>query len=847
MDKNTGGSPEETPNAVSGGRLRFSSIVEAAEAAADRMPWREDPAAAAWRGGPRGRRQAPRWSAWSRQMAPATRLAAVLFFCSVVIGWPLGKMIAYREINGTLEGWSPFAGLPLEAFMLATLVPILILLIGYIMSRQLAMMEAAETIARAAQQFMSPDEAAEGNVRSVGLVVREQMDAMNAGLDDALTRLATVEAMIRQHVEVIESAGASVENRASGAVMRIADERTRLIELTEHLNRQADAFATAIAEKAQASIEALHSADDLTERAQAQLEERLLRLENAAQKALVSFNSLSEALAAADETMRATAGAIEVSTTETKAATERAIRASEAAAESAARNAANVGASAARAAEEAKKAADAAIETAAESVARIGERAQRASEEAKRAADEAIENSAREAERAARAAYEAAEREAQRIAENASRLLGDVQKSTGDLLSRVSTDTEQAAAAANKLSESAQKSAEIAARASADVVKASAEAEAHAQNALAKSEESAKRIEERNKALAEARSALEEENKRLESLIEEQRKRADRLADAIATQTERLSKLAEVQIREQEAAARLAEQQRILREREEAARREAEKKAAEEKAAAEREALRLKELERQEQEKKEAAEKEQAEKARARKASDAKKMQNGKDPEGVLDLGDAERKDGDANGARKRLDEMAEDIAQRRKPKAANNDAPLDLTGADRKSGDGKRRDKQKVTWREILEATDDAEPLDLAAASTKEPQPSPDGAADAIKIISKLQNFTFSLETRLYGEPPAALKERFERGDRNVFANRLLRLNETDVKRRIRFESGRDKAFERDIHDFLQGFERLLEDATTSETADEDLEEYLSSPLGRVYLLIGATVGYFA
>ena len=161
--------------------------------------------------------------------------------------------------------------------------------------------------------------------------------------------------------------------------------------------------------------------------------------------------------------------------------------------------------------------------------------------------------------------------------------------------------------------------------------------------------------------------------------------------------------------------------------------------------------------------------------------------------------------------------------------------------------GDASRRTKKSVSWREILDATDEAEPLDLAAASTTKPQSPNDGAANAIKIISDLQNFTFDLETRLYGDPPTTLRERFERGDRNVFANRILRLNETDVKRRIRMESGRDKQFERGIHSFLQGFERLLEDATTSETADEDLEEYLSSPLGRVYLLIGATVGYFA
>ncbi|MBY0421434.1 MAG: hypothetical protein K2Q06_03960, partial [Parvularculaceae bacterium] len=153
------------------------------------------------------------------------------------------------------------------------------------------------------------------------------------------------------------------------------------------------------------------------------------------------------------------------------------------------------------------------------------------------------------------------------------------------------------------------------------------------------------------------------------------------------------------------------------------------------------------------------------------------------------------------------------------------------------------KRDKQSVSWKEILDATDGAEPLDLASAQT-----GPKGqGADAMRIIGELQVFTVELERRLYGEPPTALRERFDNGDRNIFAARLLRLNEADVKRRLRAETARDKAFDRDVHAFLQGFEALLEDATTSATVDEDLEEYLSSPLGRVYLLIGATVGYFA
>ncbi|MEM1193125.1 MAG: hypothetical protein AAGH42_06995, partial [Pseudomonadota bacterium] len=83
--------------------------------------------------------------------------------------------------------------------------------------------------------------------------------------------------------------------------------------------------------------------------------------------------------------------------------------------------------------------------------------------------------------------------------------------------------------------------------------------------------------------------------------------------------------------------------------------------------------------------------------------------------------------------------------------------------------------------------------------------------------------------------------------GDRNVFANRLLRLNESDVKKRIRLECAKDRQFERDIRRFLSDFDGLLEEAAQSDFVDDELREYLGSPLGRMYLLIGEIVGYFA
>lgn len=768
----------------------------------------------------------------ARDLETGCRMAAAFIFCAVFIGWPLGTLIGHFVGAGaiTLKGWS--LGESYSGYVLfGILGPPAFWLLGYVASRVMSMVGAGEAIALAAQQFLEPDKAAIATVETVGAVVRGQMEALNAGIDDALIRLASAEAMIRQHVGAIEQAGAAVESRTTIAAERVASERARLIDLTETLNARADDFATAIAEKAHANIEALENAGTATLEAESRFDDRLARLEAAAQRALMSFDALAHALAEADEHMRATTGSVESSAAEVKRVSELAARIADAAAESAARNAANVGMFAGNAADRATKAADAAIETA-----------------------------RREAERASESAVEFATRQSERATEAAVRAVDEIQTATKSAVEAAAGEAEKATAAAKLVSEAARLTSEAARGASEEVKKASDYAQKSAADAIGLSEAAAARVEARNRELAQARAALESENARLESLIDEQRKRADRLAEAIASQTERLSKLAENQLREQEAAARLAEAQAAIQqaraaeaskaaEAERLARLEAERLAKiEAERAAKAEADRLAQIEAEKQTKA-AAEKAafdadvRAKKEKDHTEKEVKKVKlaatprKSVDASNVLELGAAPRR-GHARAAPRagaaaaRLETLAEEIA-RAKPGA---------------EGEDERRKKDRVSWSEILTATDDAEPIDLGAANRGAKSDAAQVAAsNAMKIIATLQTFTLDLETRLYGEPPLALLERFERGDRNVFANRILRLNEADVKRRIRAESGRDKAFEKGIHDFLQGFEKLLEDATTSATADEELEEYLSSPLGRVYLLVGATVGYFA
>jgi hypothetical protein len=779
-------------------KVRFQGIVESAKTA-ETAEFESFEAWAASTAG--GDHQAARLG---RELYFAARFLAVFVFFLVVVGWPIATIIGYWSEVGSLKGFRIDMAYTAWAVAFGVVTAPSLWLLGYLAHHIMHIIGRSEAVALSAQQLLRPDEAAIANVQTVGAVVRDQMEALNTGIDDALIRLASAEAMIRQHVGAIEEAGAAVEMRTSSAAEKVAAERARLIDLTETLNARADDFAVAIAEKAQANIEALQNSDGAASAAEERLDDRLARLEAAAQRALMSFEALSVALGDADEHMRTTSGSIEASANDVKRASEVAAKIADAAAESAARNAANIGMFSGQAAERARK-----------------------------AAEDAIEIARSEAERSSSAAVEFTTREAKRVTEAAAKAVEDVQAATRNAVESAAGNAERASSAAHLVTEAARLATTAAQDASQQVQKASAFAKKSADDAIGVSEAAAARVEARNKELAAARASLEAENSRLESLIDEQRRRADRLAEAIATQTERLSKLAENQLREQEAAARLAEAQAAIQKTkiadlDRAAKAEADR-AARAQQAAEAEAAA----------KREAEEKDRATlktKPAPRQADDARSN--------VLELGGGARNRAanrpSSAGVANRLDDLAAEIS------GAKDQRPPNERGAS-----DERRKKDGVSWREILSATDEAEPLDLGAAGKKPDSARPNAeraaANAAMKIIAALQAFTLDLEMRLYGEPPVTLLERFERGDRNVFANRILRLNEADVKRRIRAESARDKAFEKNIHQFLQGFERLLEDATTSATADEELEEYLSSPLGRVYLLVGATVGYFA
>ena len=751
-------------------RVRFQGIVEAGTlpgGADGSVDLKVDPFEE-----PVERAGATDWRRIGQQASYASRISSAFIFTAMLTFWPVFTAIGHLSATGSLSGWNIINAYPTWAIIFTLVVPVMIYALGYIVSRQLLMMSAADRIAVSAERLVQPDRNAVVNVQAVGTAVRSQIDAVNAGIDDALIRLATVEAMIRQHVEAIETAGAAVEGHASGSADLVARERAHLMTLTEQLNAQADDFAVAIAEKAQTSIDSLNNVNNLADQAEGRLEERLARLEHIAQRALSSFDALSEAMLKTEDHVARTTTPLEQSTGETQ-----------------------------RIPEKADKVAAPGAQDGEDKTAKVGQLAKTARNKTERGVEGAVDLPSKE--------------DTARTA-NAGGNAGVAQRNSKEA-SRVTDVSDPSLPARKETGETAHQTAD-----DASIMREHAPTPAGTENAGSK--DKAGQIGDQNKELIDARAALEKENSRLEGLIKEQRQRADRLADAISQQTDRLSRLAEVQLHEQDAATSLIE---------------------------------------------------------------AGNQPVPHQPKGIAQHTPAAR-----NGVADETSAIANDTVDnkpRTAPTRQQNPARQTLhdradTASPRHEGDRNSddRERQNVSWREILTATDGAEPLDLSTAQRRKapqsnattntppqqsaPPPVPpvppahtappvqttrrtpsDLKVDAMTVIHRLQNFTLNLDRRLYGELPEHMLDRFDDGDRNVFANRMLRLNEADVKKRIRMESARDRSFEEAIHEFLHGFESLLEDATASESADEELEQYLASPLGRVYLLIGATVGYFA
>ena len=146
---------------------------------------------------------------------------------------------------------------------------------------------------------------------------------------------------------------------------------------------------------------------------------------------------------------------------------------------------------------------------------------------------------------------------------------------------------------------------------------------------------------------------------------------------------------------------------------------------------------------------------------------------------------------------------------------------------------------RRRGSWRDILSAVERSLPGQEAAEER-------DAAAAMDALIERMHRFSLTLRTQLYGGPAADDLARFERGERLLFVRQLLSEDAEEMREKIAAEAARNAVFAQAVTEFLGDFDALLEPVSSEENADEAMAEYLRSPLGRLYVLVGTAMGRF-
>ncbi|MEN6543414.1 hypothetical protein [Parvibaculum sp.] len=116
-----------------------------------------------------------------------------------------------------------------------------------------------------------------------------------------------------------------------------------------------------------------------------------------------------------------------------------------------------------------------------------------------------------------------------------------------------------------------------------------------------------------------------------------------------------------------------------------------------------------------------------------------------------------------------------------------------------------------------------------------------------SLQVIETLQALAVDLDRALEQSPPAELWQRYQAGERNVFARRLYNIAGRQLYDRIAVKYRGDEEFREHVDRFVSLFERLLASASTRDRDNILVETYLTSDTGKAYLILAQASGKLA